>query len=357
MFRSNILLPLFTRPSFEMLLKQYSTDMGRQSHMLKKLMSGKKRPTWKWNDSPSAMTPKDIFNSKKSSPAKVTSRRVIVLNKMFMRHVSELIATGQHGQELIGLGLEITNVLVCQRYHGLNIFWTATGTNDLDYVEEKLESMSKRLRHELTQMQLMGNIPHIKFVRDKQLSYFAELDGRLAIADFGPDHEESDSKSELKKDFRIELAPSTDLKEINSTLPPMRHDVLGLDRSLIIGRIKQHMTRSKQAWKTYEENKLVERNSPIAGDSKPFSSVLSFEDIREEAQNEKRSADILRDFLQKRKLVKKVRKTKDNPEFNSQVIDEENWYAAKQHENDFDEDIDWIEDDEELRQYDDIDRD
>lgn len=351
MFRSNVLIPLI-HESIGISLKRCSSTASRQSHILKKLMSGKKRPEWKWNNSMGIAKPKELFESKKS-PTKITSRRVVVLNKMFMRHVSELIANSESGNELVGLGLEITGVNVCQRYHGLNISWTATGTDDLDYVEQKLAMISRRLRHELSQMQLMGNIPHIRFVRDRELSYFTELDALIAKADYGPDHMQSNtSESDLEKDFQPESEPSGDLKGINSTLPAMRNDVFGLDRSLIIGRIKQHMSKSKQAWKAYEENKLNAENHQMPARSQPFTLNVSFDTIRQEAQNEKQSNEILREFLQKRKLALKVRKTKDNPAFNSQELDEEKLNSQRD-DDDYEEDNDWIEDHEEQRFYDD----
>lgn len=192
-------------------------------------------------------------------------------------------------------------VLVCQNYHGLKVYWTSNTSTDYDSIAEKLERIKKPLRHHLCQMQLMGNIPHITFVRDKETSYFDELDHLLSIADYGEDHDLNDPKSELESDFE----PGQHSKNLaSSSLPPMRHDVFGLDHSLIMGRIKQNIAKSKQAWKAYEENKLRSNLVP----SKPFTFTTSFESIRVESQDKKRSEDILQQFLLKRKETRKMKK-------------------------------------------------
>lgn len=282
---------------------RFASSISRQSNMLKKLLSGKKKSKWIWDDTSTMNKPKALLETKGTSQ-KLTSRRVNVLNKLFMRHVTDLIATGPIGMELHGLGLIITNVVVCQNYHGLNVFWTTNSSIDHDLVENKLESINKRLRHELCQMQLMGNIPHITFVRDKKLSYFNEIDHLLANADYGVEHGTIDeTKSKLECDFHQNYKSS----EINSTLAPMRHDVFGVDHALIMGRIKQNMAKSKQAWKAYEATK----SNTESEQTKPFKFATSFETIRNQSVEEKHSKEVLKQFLQKRKLMRKLKAKED----------------------------------------------
>lgn len=309
--------------------------------MLHKLMSGKKRPAFKWSDQHAIKKPASIFeNSKK--PSKITTRRSIVLNKLFMRHVTELIASGPIGYELSGLGLEITRVTVCQNYHGLNIYWTATGTNDFDFVEEKLTSINKRLRHDLHQMQLMGNVPHLTFVRDEQVTYFDALDAAINNADYGEDFEPGFRKPKLKSDFEIQGDVKKEVNDSESSLLPMRHDVFGLDHALIMGRIKQSMAKSKQAWKAFEDKQMH------AIPSKPFSFNTSFESIRHEQINEKQSADVLKEFLQKRKLLRKQKRA-EQAEFKSQM--EEDCSNYQNNNDEFEEGDDWTEDPNEIHKF------
>lgn len=309
-----------------------ASNDSRQSKMLQKLMTGKKKSGLKWGVN--VMPKPEALHPAKKIPSKLSSRRTTVLNKMFMRHVTEIIATGPIGYELKGLGLEITQVKVCQNYHGLNIFWTASGISDFEYVEQKLLSITKQLRHELHQMQLLGNIPHLTFIKDHQLSYFDELDAVIEKADYGEDFKPLMTRS---RDTNFEFQNDENNAEYNNrtSIPPMRHDVFGLDHALIMGRVKQSLAKSKQAWKSYEEKQLNPSNT------KPFTFNTSFESIREEQITAKHSQDVLNEFLQKRKLLRKMNRAED-AEFKSNILDEEDLLEGldndfKEQDNDFDE--------------------
>lgn len=312
---------------------------NRESRMLQKLMSGKRRPSFKYGDQHTIKKPVSI-NEPTKGPTKLSNRRTAVLNKMFMRHITDLIASGPIGYELSGLGLEITRITVCQNYHGLNIFWTASGTHDMDFVEQKLTSINKQLRHELHQMQLMGNVPHLTFVRDEQVSYFDALDAAIANADYGDDFEPSYGKSKHNNDFEVQddKAVATEF-----TLLPMRQDVFGLDHALIMGRVKQSMAKTQQAWKAYE-NKQTNLTS-----SKPFTFTTSFESIRQEQISDKNSADVLKEFLQHRKLLRKLKRA-EQAEYNaSQMIDDE--MDNLNNVDDVDDSSDWLEDETEVQKF------
>lgn len=282
---------------------------NRESRMLSKLLTGKKKPKFRSGDSTMAEKPKPMFEVKKT-PTKVSDRRTIVLNKMFMRHVTDIIASGPLGYELCNLGLEITRVSVCQGYHGLNIFWAATATDNFDLVARKLEMIKGSLRHELHQMQLMGNIPHLNFVRDIHVTYFDELDAAIAKADYGDDFEPKNTRTTIKRDFDIRNKLQS---ESESMMLPMRQDVFGLDHALIMGRIKQSMAKSRQAWKSYEEKTFD--NSP----TEPFTFNTSFESIRKEHVNSKQSQDILNEFLMRRKQLRKQQRI-EKAEFNEALL-------------------------------------
>lgn len=46
----------------------------------------------------------------KSSP---NSRRSKMLNKIFMRYITEIMATGEHSSEIVGHNIEINRVSLC----------------------------------------------------------------------------------------------------------------------------------------------------------------------------------------------------------------------------------------------------
>lgn len=233
---------------------------------------------------------------------------------MFMRHVTEIMANGPTGFELSQLGLTITQVKVCQHYNGLNIFWTATATDDYDMVERKLESIKKSVRHQLHQMQVMGNVPHITFVRDCQLSYFDEVQTLFSKADYGDEYEPSLTKQANEKSaFDIH---GDECSATRSSIPPMRQDVFGVDHAQIMGRIKQSMAKSKQAWDAYDK-KLTNQSDNL----KPYTFSTSFESIRQEHETEKSSAQNLKEFLVKRKQMRKEKRS-EQMECNALLYDE-----------------------------------
>lgn len=49
---------------------------------------------------------KGVFEGKRS----VNSKRAAVLNKLFMRHITDLMATGENASVYAGLGIEISKV-------------------------------------------------------------------------------------------------------------------------------------------------------------------------------------------------------------------------------------------------------
>lgn len=96
---------------------RFTSNTTRQSNILKKLMTGKRRPKFHENlDFPSK--PKLLVQGN-STPIKIVARRVIVLNKLLMGHVSDLIANGSVGNEIQGVGLVITKV---RKHSAFNTF-------------------------------------------------------------------------------------------------------------------------------------------------------------------------------------------------------------------------------------------
>lgn len=87
---------------------RFTSSTSRQSNILQKLMTGKRKP--KFYENVDAPTKPKLLIQGNSTPNKIVSRRVIVLNKLLMGQVSDLIANGSVGTEIQGVGLVITKV-------------------------------------------------------------------------------------------------------------------------------------------------------------------------------------------------------------------------------------------------------
>lgn len=77
--------------------------------MLKKIMAGREkgRRRWIYNENmPKMENPTKLSSTLKQG--KEANRRVTVLNKLFMKNVTDLMATGMFAENLFGYGLQVT---------------------------------------------------------------------------------------------------------------------------------------------------------------------------------------------------------------------------------------------------------
>jgi len=49
--------------------------------------------------------------TKNNNAGRQSNKRVIVLNKLIMKNITDLMATGENADKLVGFGLEITKVI------------------------------------------------------------------------------------------------------------------------------------------------------------------------------------------------------------------------------------------------------
>lgn len=318
-----------------------TSTVGRQSRILRKLVAGKDRVKRRWfqdtEDVPKMQSATSLSNAKRQG--KNAPRRVHVLNKLFMQHITDLMSTGEVSETILGRGLEISHVKVTPCFQYVNVFWMAKGSAESDAnMEQILRKASGIIRHELSQLKVMGEVPKINFVKDRVQSKFAEVEHLLARADFGEDYEPS-SWAQLKQDMVPHLAGQS-----AETLPLMRHDVLGLDQRDIMEKIKRTMSKSRQAWQTYETQNITNVTAPsITTDD--IAKVLPSRSMQEEIT--KLRDDEFAKFLERRQYLRKTTRTRKNPDFRE-------YYERGQYDDDeefgkFDSIEDFLEDDDRIR--------
>lgn len=232
---------------------------SRQGKILSKLfgnrVSGSKK-RWVENPMPSsrqseANSPLNFTHSKNNDHG--TNRRTAVLNKLFMTHITDLLATGEASQKILGKGLQITRVKVTPNFQFCNVYWMAKGGAAEVQLEEELQKCGGMLRHELSQLRLMGEVPRIHFVKDKTFANLALVETVLKTCDFGEDHKEMDPSLQVKNDLYRNLSEmirkkSDEDEDDEESLPEMRHDVFGLDQRAVMLKILAKMKKSEQAW-------------------------------------------------------------------------------------------------------------
>lgn len=91
------------------------TSANRQVKVMNKLLFGKSKGKRGWYNTPSQGTLSQFSVKNIGNPLGVqkhTNRRITVLNKLFMKNITELMATGAMAESITGLGIEISRVKV-----------------------------------------------------------------------------------------------------------------------------------------------------------------------------------------------------------------------------------------------------
>ncbi|KZC10796.1 Putative ribosome-binding factor A, mitochondrial [Dufourea novaeangliae] len=231
----------------------------------------------------------------KKTISKHTHRRMTVLNKVFMKHITDFMCTGEIDLGLMNKSVEIHDVKVTQDFKLVNIYWSDNSLDTSD-TEEILKRCAFQLRYELTQLHVIGRVPPIQFVRYKHIHAQNEVDRRLAIADYGEDYIPSVYPLATNCVVTFSNSVNTDEKSLESkntdnsnsnfsvTLPIMRHDVFGLNHARIMSKIKASLNQAKQVhWK--ENNNQLNPTPTSESSSQSMPSFLTTEEQQEQFNN------------------------------------------------------------------------
>lgn len=166
-----------------------------------------------------------------------------------MVHITDQISMGEVS-DIISRNIEITHVKITPDFKCVNVFWTYSNPNASSLItEEELQRCAKIIRHELSQLRVIGVVPPIQFVKNKQFFTEKEVEEKLAIIACEKDVEESSLYPEeiqlatlhsaINQTLQEEPVSNNDSKmdEPHIQLPVMRHDVLGLDHHRIMSQV------------------------------------------------------------------------------------------------------------------------
>ncbi|XP_013137574.1 PREDICTED: putative ribosome-binding factor A, mitochondrial [Papilio polytes] len=325
-------------------------NVKKQGIKLTKMINPKMKKQWYPSDTVDSNPMPSIKSLTKTynEPGKRGIRRVAVLNKVFMKYITDIMSTGTVAINIVGKGIEISKVRVTPDFLTVNVFWVCKGNSTDEETESLLNTIAGALRHELSTLRVMGEVPYIVFVKDKQEAQIADLDRRLTKADFGEDYTPTEIGHMLKTEFtsNTKLSPEmkakiaqleADLPITEDPLPEMTHNVYGLDHSLIMNRLLAARRRSKDAWSSLKEE------SPVITYRAP-------ENKGTEVNTGKQKQE-LAEFLFKRQILEsKLRKQKfDTREWVEVNKDREENESYEDFEEDYFEDYDDIDYDEQLQ--------
>lgn len=197
----------------------------------------------------------------KRGPSVHTTRRMNVLNKVLMEHITDFMSTGELDPRLESKIIEICYVKITQDFKQINIYWIDNSIDKSD-TTDILNDCAHRLRYELCQLYVMGNLPPISFVKYKRVDIAKEVDRKLAIADYGEDYQPSIYPLAMNRTISLKTFTDVDQQSTDSvddtfnvTLPVMQHDVFNLDHNRIMSKIKVSLSQSRQMLKKRATNK------------------------------------------------------------------------------------------------------
>ncbi|KAI6074725.1 putative ribosome-binding factor A, mitochondrial [Aix galericulata] len=221
-------------------------------NLLKKMLHKKKKKFW--YDSP-ALGSKMMYEPTKltsvvkgdhTKTRKEDTIRCRVLNNLIHKAVSEMMSTGEVNQELYDLKLEICKattqpvsnptkrapVSLASNFSACRVYWNpAAITENESYVESLLQKSAPRIRYLLMSQQILGNVPPIVFVKDKEAAAVKKVEELLSIADFGPEEEKVLSQNDTSE-------PSSSATQSSDS--PMRSNLFGIDHELLNKQIMDY---------------------------------------------------------------------------------------------------------------------
>lgn len=88
-------------------------------------------------------------------------------------------------------------------YKLIQVYWVAKGNEKDEIIGKLLTKNAGQLRHELTQLRVIGAVPKILFCKDKTLATLTEIDKKLGVADFGDEHVPLNIVDKLKTELEL----------------------------------------------------------------------------------------------------------------------------------------------------------
>lgn len=173
------------------------------------------------------------------------SLRSRTVSSLLMRYIVDLMSTSEVGPEVCHLPMEIVKVKISPDFSACRVYWRGLGSTEQDEgTAETLQRYAKRLRHLLISYQLIGNVPPIVFVRDKEYAAVAEVEHLLACIGV---HGGAESELEAPVDPVIagDPAPAGPGDQAEAWGPPLPADVFGVDRAAMLRQIAGYKKRER----------------------------------------------------------------------------------------------------------------
>ncbi|XP_028836110.1 putative ribosome-binding factor A, mitochondrial [Denticeps clupeoides] len=214
---------------------------GNRNKTLMKMLGSKRKKQWYYTP------PRPSFRNDAVSPPKKpnqeVNQRIRVLNSVLFKAVADLLSSPEVGPEIPSFSLELSRVSLAADFCACRVYWKSSGDHDRDaQIQRLLDKSSPRIRYLIMSHQIMGHVPPVVFIKDKQYAAVTEIENLLKIADFGP-NEEADRWSGSVKDVREQVL-SPDL--FDAETEKKRPVLFGVDHEALHKQIQEYRQRHKE---------------------------------------------------------------------------------------------------------------
>ncbi|KAM4614863.1 putative ribosome-binding factor A, mitochondrial [Polymixia lowei] len=172
----------------------HTAAVCRAKNLLKRFLNKSKKKIW-YETPP--QTPSTVRPPKKRDQE--DSHRCKILNSLLFKAVSDLLISAQLSHDLQKYSPEISKVSLAPDFSSCCVFWKSSGESERDQLIQKvLDKNSPLIRYLIMSQQIMGGVPPLVFLRDKQHAAMVEVDRLLQQIESpteSPDPPEEDPSS------------------------------------------------------------------------------------------------------------------------------------------------------------------
>ncbi|KAF4088537.1 hypothetical protein AMELA_G00083910 [Ameiurus melas] len=207
------------------------TSEGQRGDLLKKMFTNKRKKRW-YETPQSVVTGQSGFMKPAKKRSMEDSLRVRTLNTVLYKSISDLLTSHEVNAQIPSYDVEITKVSLLADYSVCRIYWKTSLSTDRDrQIQQILDKCAPRIRYLLISQQVLGSVPPLVFVLDKQYAALKEVENLLKIADYGPD---DDSGKLVLNETRVHTVEK-------------KSAVFGVDHDALYKQIEDYKQRSKDS--------------------------------------------------------------------------------------------------------------
>ncbi|XP_056617970.1 putative ribosome-binding factor A, mitochondrial [Triplophysa dalaica] len=191
---------------------------------LMKMLNNKKKKHW--YKTPLQSRPLGLPDFlKPSKKNQEDSVRVRTLNNIIYKAVTDLLNSYEVNSEIAAYNIQISKVSLPPDFSSCRIYWKTSLSAEQDsQIQHALDKCAPRIRYLLISHQILGGLPALVFIRDKQYAAMMEVENLLKIADYGSGEDEINNSSISDVGARLHLMDSGEKKR--PVLFGVDHDAL-----------------------------------------------------------------------------------------------------------------------------------